>query len=121
MAEKGKVWVIENFMRLHEEGYCIREIAEMAGVTPPAIYAVLGKIAEKAGVSRESLLDGTVYIFGKKVKKTVADQDVPTDNSSSRNEPAEEPDTSDINVLFDKLVSDFSKLSEAIKTLITQE
>lgn len=121
MAEKGKVWVIENFMRLHEEGYCIREIAKMAEVSPPAVYAVLGTIAEKAGVPRSDLLDGTVWTFSKKIKETVVIQDVPASNLSCDNEPAKEPDTSDINVLFDKLVSDFSKLSEAVKMLAAQE
>ena len=89
----------------------------MAEVSPPAVYAVLGTIAEKAGVPRSDLLDGTVWNFSKKIKETVVAQGTSAGSSSCNNEP----DTSDINVLFDKLVSDFSELSEAVKTLAAQE
>ena len=47
---------MENFIRLHNEGYSIKEIAEISKVSVTTIYKNLDKIAEEAGVTRESLL-----------------------------------------------------------------
>lgn len=46
----------ENFMRLHEEGYSIYEIAEMYGVHYSTVYNRLEEIAKENNVTREELL-----------------------------------------------------------------
>ena len=46
----------ENFIELHNQGLDIKEIAERFNLNLTTIYHSLNEIAEKAGVSRESLL-----------------------------------------------------------------
>ena len=55
VSQRGKL-VRENFMRLHNEGFTILEIANKYGISRFVIYKYLDEIAEKNGVSRESLL-----------------------------------------------------------------
>lgn len=45
-----------NFMKLHNEGYSIKEIAEKFHITPRTIYSELSAIAEENGIPREELL-----------------------------------------------------------------
>lgn len=49
-----------HFMELHEAGHTIKEIAKMCNLTPITIYRSLQEIADKQGVSRESLLQRIV-------------------------------------------------------------
>ena len=44
-------------MQLHEEGRSIAEIAEAFNLSDTTVYAHLGKIAERYGVTRDSLLE----------------------------------------------------------------
>lgn len=46
----------ENYVRLHEEGWSHRQIAEEFDLSVRHGYYLLPEIAEEAGVSRESLL-----------------------------------------------------------------
>lgn len=46
----------ENFIELHDQGYCISEIAEMYTISVPTVYRSLQEIADKSGRTRESLL-----------------------------------------------------------------
>lgn len=48
--------MMENFIPLRNENHSIKEIAEMFHLSPYTVYAHLDEIAQKAGVSRESLL-----------------------------------------------------------------
>ena len=52
----GTTLMKENFMRLHTEGKSIQEIAETYKVSIHTIYDSLQEIADKNGVTRESLL-----------------------------------------------------------------
>ncbi len=109
MAEiKGK-WVVKNFMRMHEEGYCIREIAEAAGVSVSTVYSLLGTIAERHGLEREELLDGTK---GKKAGGAI-NKELEVAKTS--------PESSSIDEIFDKLEKDLFELSESVNALIAQE
>ena len=49
--------MMENFISLHNEGYSIKDIAEKYDLSVSVVYRRLGAIAEKAGVSREELLE----------------------------------------------------------------
>lgn len=51
----------ENFMKYHNEGYTIPEIAEIFNVVPKTIYRCLDDIAKANGVTRESLLQKAPY------------------------------------------------------------
>lgn len=46
----------ENFWSLHLQGFSVREIANMYGLSPSTVYSYLDKIAQEHGVSREELL-----------------------------------------------------------------
>lgn len=46
----------ENFIRLHQQGLSISQIAKMFNVSEPTVYSNLEKIARMHGISRESLL-----------------------------------------------------------------
>lgn len=46
----------QDFMRLHEEGYSIPEIAELYNLSGRTVYRHLQEIAEENGVKREDLL-----------------------------------------------------------------
>ena len=50
-------YLIDNFIKFYNEGMSIPEIAEKSAVTTRTVYAYLQEIAEKNGVSRESLLE----------------------------------------------------------------
>lgn len=52
--------MMENFISLHNEGYSIKEIAEKHKLSPSVVYKNLDKIAEKAGVPREELLEKVI-------------------------------------------------------------
>lgn len=45
-----------NFMRFHDEGYSIPEIAEKSNISYGHAYTLLQEIADANGVSREELL-----------------------------------------------------------------
>jgi len=45
-----------SFMKLHEKGLGVREIAEQFNLSLYTVYSALGEIAQAAGVTRESLL-----------------------------------------------------------------
>ena len=47
----------ESYIKLHDEGLSVGEIAERFGLTPRVVYLALKDIAAKAGVTRESLLE----------------------------------------------------------------
>lgn len=47
----------ESYVKLHEEGLSVGQIAERFDLTPRMVYLALGDIAKKAGVSRDSLLE----------------------------------------------------------------
>ena len=49
--------MMESFIRLHEEGLSVAEIAKQFNLSETTVYSKLGEIAKKAGVSRESLLE----------------------------------------------------------------
>ena len=49
--------MMKNFIPLHNEGYSIEAIAKRYNLTTSTVYNRLGEIAEKAGVSRDSLLE----------------------------------------------------------------
>jgi len=46
----------ENFLRLHNEGKDVSEIAEMYHLSTVTVYAKLQEIADKEGIAREELL-----------------------------------------------------------------
>lgn len=46
----------QNFIRLHGQGLDVKDIAEAYDLSTKTVYNSLDKIATKAGVSRESLL-----------------------------------------------------------------
>ncbi len=48
--------MMEAFIGLHEDGYSIPEIAKKFNLSWSIVYRKLGEIADKAGVTRESLL-----------------------------------------------------------------
>ena len=48
--------MMENFISLHNDGHSIGDIAKIYNLSETTVYSNLGKIAEKAGVSREELL-----------------------------------------------------------------
>lgn len=45
-----------NFMKLHEEGWSISEVADKYGLSKPTVYRHLEAIASQNGVTREALL-----------------------------------------------------------------
>lgn len=47
----------ENFMKLHNEGYTILEIADKYNIARRTIYSHLNEIAKENGVDRTSLLE----------------------------------------------------------------
>lgn len=49
--------MMENYVRLHEEGRSVSEIAKLYGLSTSTVYGRLAEIANKAGVSRKSLLE----------------------------------------------------------------
>ena len=49
--------MMEEFIALREKGFSIPDIAKHFDLSETTIYKKLGKIAEKAGVTRKSLLD----------------------------------------------------------------
>ena len=49
--------MMENYIKLHNEGHSVKEIAKMFNLSPFTIYDRLGEIAEQNGVTRESLLE----------------------------------------------------------------
>ena len=49
--------MMHDFIFLHDEGYNIPEIAKKYNLSTTTIYNRLAEIAEKAGVTRESLLE----------------------------------------------------------------
>lgn len=49
----------ENYIALHEAGMSATEIADKYGLANSTVYRALPEIAEKAGVTRESLLSRT--------------------------------------------------------------
>lgn len=49
--------MMQNYCLLHDEGMSPREIAEKFDLSPRTVYYVLQEIADKAGVSRDSLLE----------------------------------------------------------------
>lgn len=53
-ARVGKM--MENFLRLHNEGKEISEIAEMFQLSSRTVYLKLQEIADKEGITREELL-----------------------------------------------------------------
>ena len=61
MARKGKrdertLRMMENYVKHHEEGMSVEEIANFYGITSMTIYNRLGEIAQVNNVPRESLL-----------------------------------------------------------------
>lgn len=50
-------YLIDNFIKFHNEGMSIPEIAEKSAVTTRTIYSYLQEIADQNGVTRESLLE----------------------------------------------------------------
>ena len=48
--------MMEKFLRLHNEGKEISEIAEMYHLSTVTVYAKLQEIADKEGITREELL-----------------------------------------------------------------
>ncbi len=48
--------MMRNYVKLHEMGLSAQEIADKYHLSTTTVYANLGEIAEKAGVTRESLL-----------------------------------------------------------------
>ena len=48
--------MMKNYVRLHDEGHSLAEIAKMYSLSARTVYYVLQEIADEAGVSRESLL-----------------------------------------------------------------
>ena len=48
--------MMENFMSHHEAGLTIKEIAELYDLNVGTVYAHLGEIADREGVTRASLL-----------------------------------------------------------------
>ena len=88
----------ENFMMLHMEGFSIAEIAERYNLSRDTVYYHLQEIADKNGVTRESLL---------KVIKT------PT----SRQYKAEE---TRMKVGIEELQLDFKEADTAISSLMTK-
>lgn len=48
--------MMENFIRLHNEGKDISEIAEMFQLSSRTVYLKLQEIADKEGITREELL-----------------------------------------------------------------
>lgn len=49
--------ILENrYMELRQKGYSIAEIAKECGLSPFTVYKALDSIAEKEGVTRDSLL-----------------------------------------------------------------
>jgi len=53
----------ENFMKLHEEGKSIAQIAATFGITGRAVYLNLQSIADANGVTRESLLSKPIASY----------------------------------------------------------
>ena len=49
--------MMESYVKLHNEGHSVKEIAKMFNLSPFTIYDHLGEIAENNGVTRESLLE----------------------------------------------------------------
>ena len=56
-CSKRTILMQENFIKLHNEGYSIPEIAKKYELTPSSVYKNLQKIADKEGVKRQSLLN----------------------------------------------------------------
>ncbi len=50
-------FLISNFMKFHNDGLSIAEIAKKSAVTTRTVYNYLQEIADKNSVSRESLLE----------------------------------------------------------------
>ena len=55
-SERVRKLIEGDFMKFHDEGLSISEIAEKVGVSKETIYDNLAHIAEKVGVTRDSLL-----------------------------------------------------------------
>ena len=55
-SDERTLQMMEAFIGLHEKGYSIPEIAKMFNLSWSIVYKKLGEIADKAGVTRESLL-----------------------------------------------------------------
>lgn len=58
-TERVKLFM-ENFMEKHRQGFSIKEISEMYGISDRMAYLLLEEIAEKNGVTREELLQKQV-------------------------------------------------------------
>lgn len=67
--------MMENFIRLHNEGKDISEIAEMFQLSSSTIYLKLQEIADKEGITREELLSRPhkkhVVTMQRKVAKSI--------------------------------------------------
>lgn len=63
----------QEFMKLHQEGYGIREIASKFKLSFKTVYRYLGEIAAENGVSRDSLL--SKHSYKNKLKETFYDEE----------------------------------------------
>ena len=97
--------MMENFVKLHEDGRSIAEIAKEYNLSESTVYNRLGEIAERAGVSRESLLE----------KPFLADH-------SGRNyTPVEPIDTTELEKLFDEVMIYLRKAREEMESIISEQ
>jgi len=93
----------ENFMKYHNEGYTIPEIAKIFNVEYSTVYHKLDEIAKANGVTRESLLKKAPY--PPKVNSKAAYQ-------------KDKVDLEDLQKSFTNLTNDLSKVIDQLEIFL---
>jgi DNA-binding CsgD family transcriptional regulator len=108
-GKKGRSLTVQNmidhFMVLHEEGHSIAEIAKICGVGKNTIYSSLDEIAEKNGVTRESLLEKVI----------------PYKTPSGPREPVERIDTEELINEYNSLIEHLDQTIRKLNTFISAD
>ncbi|MBR2754014.1 helix-turn-helix domain-containing protein [Candidatus Saccharibacteria bacterium] len=96
--------MMENFLKLHNEGYSIKEIAKMYNLSEYTVYNRLGEIAEKEGVTRDELLKKPFF----------------ADHSGRNFTPVMPIDRTKFNQNYDELIIRLDSILEGIDETINQ-
>lgn len=103
-TERAKLFV-EHFMEKHRQGFSVKEISEMYGITDRNGYLLLGEIAEKNGVTREELLQRPI-----EAKKAYVQNRVKPEKVNSN----------ELKVAFDEAITTVDQLITLIDAMLAE-
>lgn len=94
--------MMENYIKLHNEGHSVADIAKRFNLTTTTVYSKLEEIAKQNGVTRESLLE----------------RPFEADHSGRNYTPVKPIDPSSFRTHYGKAVAEVSAMKEAISRAI---